>query len=134
MGTGNGNGKVHVELLLPAGEAPIDQLAALVEAIEEHQITQDAVAALFEERCGERVLYDWQAGRGVEWKVSVWRKYEWRLTVEAVRQTCRAASAGSKGRRQREARSAGFIAGVERLCRSARGFAIVANEWNRDSM
>ncbi len=92
--------------------------------------TQDNVALLFEQRCGELFRYCKPWGKWLRWDGARWQEDNTDLAFDYVRRIAR--TVNFKGGEKMAAVS--FANGVERYSRASRVFATEVDQWNKNDM
>lgn len=102
-------------------------------AIDAFDSTEDAAALSFV-RCNPSLRYIHSWGRWVIWDGTVWKLDETVTVYDLIRTHCRESSewAAQTNADQKKICSPGFVAGVERFCKSDRRYATTAKQFDAD--
>lgn len=100
----------------------------------ETEVSQDAVARIFQEQHGQDWRYDHRRAAWFQWSGSIWEQNDTDLVLHLLREIAREVSEGVGKSQMRAARTAGFAAGAEKLARAHPELALKGDEWNSDPM
>ena len=97
------------------------------------QFSEDALAAAFTQKHGERWRYVAPWGHWLTWTGALWQREATLRSYDLSRQICRAAAARCASRKLKsKLSSASTVAAVERLARADRRHAATTDMWDRD--
>ncbi len=94
--------------------------------------SEDALALTFTRRYSEDWRYVAQWGKWLVWTGQRWQAEHTLCALHLMRRVCREASLKSADKSAAKLASSGTVAGVERLARTDRRHAAIADEWDAD--
>ena len=92
------------------------------------KLTQDNLAALFEQKLGGSLLYDHTSSRWLVWNGCFWQKEEKGLVFDLLRKLARYNNPQGKAPQA----STNFISGAETMTKNSKVFAAISSEFDRD--